>query len=184
MTPTTVSLIEAEYRRYKALAEGAVEQLQPAELETRSPATNSVATIMWHIAGNLASRFTDFLTSDGEKSWRDRESEFEERTASGPELLDKWEQGWSVLFGALHDLQDADLIRTVTIRGVELRVDEALFRSLAHTSYHVGQIVHVGKALRGDAWRYLSIPPGESADYNANPTAEKAASYVQNSGSP
>jgi uncharacterized damage-inducible protein DinB len=180
MTRTTISLIEAEYRRYKALADSAVDQLRPEELEARVPATNSVATIMWHISGNLTSRFTEFLTTDGEKPWRDRESEFEERAASGPELREKWEEGWSVLFGTLGALQDDDLTRTITIRGVELRVDEALFRSLAHTSYHVGQIVHIGKDLRGDAWRYLSIPPGGSAAYNANPTSEKAGESARN----
>ena len=128
---------------------------------------------MWHIAGNLASRFTDFLTSDGEKPWRDRESEFARRTVTRDELGAKWEAGWSALLGALAGLDDAHLPATVTIRGVGLSVLEALHRSLSHTAYHVGQIVFLAKALRGGDWKWLTIPPGGSADYNTNPAHEK-----------
>ena len=169
-----VASIEGEYRRYKQLGEGAIEQLSEEQLRQASgPGTNSVATIVWHVSGNLASRFTDFLTSDGEKPWRDRDSEFLERSVSRAELLEKWEAGWAVLFASLVELDDAKLHAVVKIRGVALSVHDALHRSLAHTSYHVGQIVFLAKQLRSGQWRYLTIPPGGSAAYNKNPFAEK-----------
>lgn len=179
MTPgrPLVGAIEAEYRRYQALGQGALEQLSDAQLcQADGSGGNSIATIVWHVSGNLVSRFTDFLDSDGEKPWRDRESEFLARTVSRPELLEQWEKGWSVLLQSLGGLGDDRLHTAVTIRGVPLSVHEALLRSLAHTSYHVGQIVFLAKALRGGDWRYLTIPPGQSAAYNANPIAEKPPS--------
>ncbi len=172
---TLLSSIEAEYRRYKLLAESAIEQLEDKDLR-RSLAEgsgNCVATIVGHVAGNLESRFTDFLTSDGEKPWRNRDSEFELRAETRAELVQRWERGWARLQGSLASLSDADLTRTVTIRGVPHAVHEALHRSLAHTSYHVGQIVLVARSLRGSGWRFLSIPPGASAEYNRNPDMEK-----------
>jgi uncharacterized protein DUF1572 len=174
---TLVAAIEAEYRRYQALGDRSLEQLTDAQLTQRGgEESNSIATIVWHVSGNLASRFTDFLDSDGEKPWRDRESEFRARTVARPELLEKWEKGWAVLFGSLAGLGDDRLPSTVTIRGVGLSVHEALLRSLAHTAYHVGQIVFLAKALRGADWRWLTIPPGQSAAYNANPKFEKPPS--------
>jgi uncharacterized damage-inducible protein DinB len=168
-----LSSIESEYRRYDALARRAIEQLDEAELARADDGGNSVATIAWHVGGNLVSRFTDFLTTDGEKPWRDREGEFEARRPTRAELLAHWERGQEALFGALAELSDADLARSVTIRGVALTVAEALQRSLAHTAYHVGQIVLRARALRGAGWRFLSIPPGGSAAYAADPTREK-----------
>ena len=168
-----IASVEGEYRRYKALGEGALNQLEDGQLAAASSVSNSIATIFWHISGNLKSRFTDFLTSDGEKPWRDRDSEFLARDVTRTELLAKWNDGWQVLFQALTDLNDADLDRTVTIRGQPLSVAQALHRSLAHTSYHVGQVVYVAKSLRGTDWRYLSIPPGQSAPYNKAPTLER-----------
>jgi len=162
MRRTVVASIEGEYRRYKTLGENAVNQLPDAQLADAAGSSNSIAIIVWHLAGNLTSRFTDFLTSDGEKLWRDRDSEFLARQVTRAELQAKWEDGWRVLFAALSALTDADLAKTVTIRGQPHTVAEALHRSLAHTSYHVGQIVFVAKALRGADWRYLSIPPGRS----------------------
>lgn len=172
-------LFESEHRRYKSLGEGAFKQLDSAQLSDRTLGTNSVATIVWHVSGNLESRFTDFLTNDGEKPWRDRESEFASRSVSLAEVEEKWERGWGVLLDQLASLSDSDLTRTVTIRGIPHRVDEALLRSLAHTSYHVGQIVYVAKTLKGEDWRYLSIPPGGSAAYNANPTSEKGSEHAR-----
>ncbi len=169
-----IDSIRSEYGRYKQLAEDAMAQLEEESLAAPGPNDgNSIATICWHMSGNLASRFTDFLTSDGEKPWRRREEEFYARHVTRAELLAKWAQGWDVLFHALADLNDADLGRTVTIRQQPLRVHEALHRSLAHTSYHVGQIVYLAKAMRGKDWRYLSIPPGQSAAYNAAPDKER-----------
>jgi hypothetical protein len=166
--------IEGEYRRYKALGEGAIEQLADGELSQVGPSGgNSIATLVWHISGNLTSRFTDFLQSDGEKPWRDRETEFLHRTVTRAELREKWEKGWTVLFRSLAELDDEGLHAVVKIRGVPLSVHGALHRSLAHTSYHVGQIVFLGKAFRGGEWKYLSVPPAGSAAYNANPFAEK-----------
>jgi hypothetical protein len=169
-----VESIEAEFRRYKKLAEGALAQLTDSELDaTPSSADNSVAVIVQHVGGNLRSRFTDFLASDGEKPWRDREREFEPRGAGRDELMALWEGGWTALAGALAGLDDGRLGRQVVIRGQPLTVIEALHRALAHVAYHVGQIVFVAKGLRGADWSYLSIPPGRSDDYNRNPTLER-----------
>lgn len=176
MSPIIES-IRAEYERYKALAEGAIAQLSDADLHAPAQA-NSIAIVVWHVSGNLASRFTDFLTTDGEKPWRNREEEFAQRTVSRAELLEKWNRGWSVLFGALDALTDADLARTVTIRRQSMRVHEALHRSLAHTSYHVGQIVYIAKAIRANDWTSLSIPPGGSQAYNENPTSERPRAHA------
>src|SRR5262249_42219290 len=126
------------------------------------------------VAGNLKSRFTDFLTSDGEKPWRHRDSEFEPRPdITRPDLLEIWNAGWAALFAALSPLSDEDLSRTVTIRGEMCLVHEALHRLLAHTSYHVGQIVYLVKSYRASDWKYLTIPPGKSEEYNRNPAHEK-----------
>jgi uncharacterized damage-inducible protein DinB len=132
-----------------------------------------VAAIVWHISGNLRSRFTDFLTTDGEKPWRDRESEFALRAVSADEVRAKWEEGWDVLFRALAALSDDDLSRTVVIRGQDLSVLDALQRSVTHASYHVGQIVFLARSLRGKRWEWLTIPPGQSDAYNQNPRGEK-----------
>lgn len=179
MARELVGFFEGEYRRYKALGERAIEQLSSEEVSDESLDGSSVATLVWHIAGNLESRFTDFLDSDGEKPWRDREAEFASRAPSLEDLRSRWNQGWGVLLDALAGLTDADLTRVVTIRGTALRADQALLRSLAHTSHHVGQIVYVAKALKGAEWEYLSIPPGGSADYNANPTSETGAAHAE-----
>ena len=161
-----VGSIRAEFLRYKDLAEGALAQIKDDEL-TR------VTTICWHVGGNLRSRFTDFLTTDSEKPWRNREAEFDERTVTRAELLAHWEAGWSTLLEALNELTDAHLDKSVTIRGQRLAVHEALHRALAHVAYHVGQIVYVAKELRGAEWKSLSIPRGQSDSYNSHPTKEK-----------
>jgi len=169
-----VASIEGEYRRYRSLAERTMEQLDADQLVSRpSEESNSVATLAWHISGNLESRFTDFLTTDGEKPWRQREDEFAVREASPGEIREKWDRGWTVLLDTLADLVDADLSRRITIRGVEHTVTEALHRSLAHTAYHVGQMTYRGKVLAAGDWTYLSIAPGKTAEYNRNPDREK-----------
>jgi uncharacterized damage-inducible protein DinB len=166
-----IDSIRAEYLRYKGLAEAAIDQLSDDELSAQDPnGGNSIAVICWHISGNLRSRFTEFLTSDGEKPWRKREEEFRARTVTRAALLSKWNEGWDALLGTLATLTDEQLELTVTIRGQPLRVHEALHRSLAHLSYHVGQIVYVAKATRGKDWKYLSIPPGKSDAVNLAPT--------------
>jgi hypothetical protein len=154
-----IDSLEREYRRYKAYAEATFDQLSDEEL-AQVPAAdgNSVAVLVWHVSGNLKSRFTDFLTTDGEKAWRRRESEFDDRHVSRVELRAKWDEGFGVLFAALDTLSDADLGKTVAIRGESMKVHEALHRSLAHTCSHVGQIVLLGKTMRGSGWRTLTIP--------------------------
>jgi Protein of unknown function (DUF1572) len=177
---TLIQPIEAEYRRYRALAEAALDQVPESLLCTPGPSGgNSLATICWHVSGNLRSRFTDFLDSDGEKPWRHREEEFQPRAVSRAELRVKWAEGWEVLFATLAALRDEDFAKPVQIRGQSLTVHEALLRSLAHASYHVGQIVTVAHAFRGEDWVYLSIPPGQSAAYNANPSFEKPLAHVK-----
>jgi uncharacterized damage-inducible protein DinB len=176
---TIVESVRAEYVRYKTMAEAAIGQLDDAQLAAHTSGnSNSIATICWHVAGNLKSRFTDFLTSDGEKPWRHREEEFERRTVTKAELLEKWEDGWTAVLAALGGLRDDQLHGTVTIRRQSLEVHEALHRSLAHLAYHVGQIVFIAKSLRGSDWTYLSIPPGKSDEYNRNPTGEHAAGHT------
>lgn len=175
-----VASIRAEFLRYRALAEGALRQVSDAELSAPGPdAANSLAVICWHISGNLQSRFTDFLTTDGEKPWRRRDEEFAARKVTHAELQAKWEAGWNTLLRALEELDDTHLDHAVIIRGQPLSVIEALHRALAHCSYHVGQIVYVAKAFRGDQWSSLSIPLGQSEAYNRQATMEHAADHVK-----
>jgi hypothetical protein len=158
-----IGSIEAEYRRYKTYAEKTFAQLDDAQLARVLGADgNSIAIIAWHVAGNLKSRFTDFLTTDGEKPWRQRESEFDERRVTRAELQEKWDDGFGVLFATLAGLSDEDFGKRVAIRGESMAVHDALHRSLAHTASHVGQIVLLGKTLRGAEWRTLTIPRGGS----------------------
>jgi hypothetical protein len=169
-----IDSIESEFRRYKSVGDGALAQLTDEELtKIAAPGGNSAAVLVWHLSGNFASRFTDFLTSDGEKPWRKRDEEFEERVVTRDELVFKWNSGWATLFNALAELTDRNLDDAVTIRGVPFKVHEAPHRSLAHASYHVGQIVFLAKSFRGEAWSTLSIARGASQAYNANPTRER-----------
>jgi|SRR5688572_7830261 len=174
-----VRVFEAEFNRYKALGDAALAQLGDEDVSRRPPGGgNSVAIIVWHVGGNLESRFTDFLTADGEKPWRDRDQEFEARAVTLAEVAAKWERGWNAVHGALASLSDARLADRVTIRGQGLSVIEALARSLAHTANHVGQIVFLAKMWQGDDWKCLSIPLGASRTYNANPRSEKPADHA------
>jgi hypothetical protein len=175
-----IESIRGEYQRYKKLAEAAMSQVEESRLSAAPSAEgNSIAMIGWHVAGNLKSRFTDFLTSDGEKPWRNREEEFEGRTVSRAELFEKWEDGWKALFSALDGLSDDLLDREVTIRGQAIPVLDALHRSLAHTSYHVGQIVFLAKHLRRESWKSLSIPRGKSEEVFRGATASPAGPSPQ-----
>jgi uncharacterized damage-inducible protein DinB len=175
-----VASIRGEYLRYKALAEAAISQVEEVELSAKpTTVSNSIATICWHISGNLESRFTEFLTSDGEKPWRAREEEFLARTVTREELLAKWGRGWDALMQALGELSDDDLQRSVTIRRQSFSVVDALHRSLSHVAYHVGQIVYIGKSMRGDEWRYLTIAPGQSDTYNQAPGNDGAVAFAQ-----
>ena len=153
---------------YKDLGEKALAQVREEDLHRAvGEDGNSIAVIMRHIAGNARSRFTDFLTSDGEKPWRDREAEFMEDRATRIALLAEWDTGWACLLGVLDGLTDADLGRVVYIRNEAHMVEEALLRQLAHYAYHVGQIVLLARAFVGSGWASLSIPRGMSAAFNA-----------------
>jgi hypothetical protein len=164
-----------EFRRYRQLGERALAQLPDAALNhVGAPDGNSPAMLVRHLSGNFASRFTDFLTTDGEKPWRDREQEFAERPYARAEMDALWAEGWGVLEATLAGLRDADLTRTVTIRGEPWSVHAALTRSLAHAAYHVGQLVLLARQSATAPWQWLSIPKGASAAYNAAPNLERA----------
>ena len=156
--------IRAEYRRYKALGEAALDQVRDDELsKAGSPGENSLAVICWHLSGNLRSRFTDFLTTDGEKPDRDRDAEFEMADrVSRDELRGWWDEGWAIALASIESLTPGDLERIVTIRGESFHVVEALNRLATHAAYHVGQIVLLAKHFAGPNWKSLSIPKGQS----------------------
>jgi hypothetical protein len=156
-----------EFRRIKDLGERAIAQLDERELNTAlAPGANSVAVLVRHLAGNMRSRWTDFLTTDGEKPDRDRDSEFDETPLTRDALLERWNGGWQCLFDALARLTDADMGRTVIIRHEPHTVVQAIQRQVAHYAGHVHQIVMIGKCLKGDAWKTLSIPRGGSQAFN------------------
>ena len=157
------------FQQYKTLADRALAQLSDAEWLCRpAPGSNSAAVIVQHMAGNLRSRFTDFLTTDGEKPTRQRDQEFEEpRDVAGiPALRQEWDAAWRILFDLLNELQPADLLRTVTIRGEAHTVLEAVQRQVAHYASHVGQLVQLAKIIRADDFQSLSIPRGQSQQFN------------------
>jgi len=169
-----------EYKRYKALAEAAIGQISDEELTRLGPGGgNSIEMLVRHLSGNLKSRFTGFRTSDGEKPWRKRDDEFEAASLTRTELMSAWEAAWATVLAEVSQLTDTDLHGTVTIRQQPLRIDEALHRSLAHTAYHVGQIVYLAKEMRGEGWRTLSIPKGKSEEYNRQATRETAAAHAE-----
>jgi uncharacterized damage-inducible protein DinB len=164
------------FRKQKDLAEQAIGQLADAEF-FQKPAehSNSVAAIVKHLAGNLKSRWTDFLTSDGDKPWRDRDNEF----VIGPQdsrerLLAAWQEGWAALFGTLAALTEQDLLRKVTIRGEEHSVLQAIHRSLTHSAYHAGQVLYVARLVKTGEWRYVTIPPGQSQRFR-----DQGGSYLK-----
>lgn len=156
-------------RGHKQLAEGAMAQLSEQEFfASPDPESNSVAIIVKHLAGSLRSRFTDFLTSDGEKPDRHRDQEFAMASgATREEVLRWWDESWQIAFDSLQSLQAGDLERTVTIRGQPHSVLQALNRALAHCAYHAGQIAFLAKHWKGAEWKSLSVPKGQSEQYNA-----------------
>jgi hypothetical protein len=163
-----------EYNRYRVLGEKAIAQATDGALNHVPVGDgNSIAMIVRHVSGNLTSRFTDFLTTDGEKPTRDRDGEFTDGFWSRDEITSAWASGFDVVERELGKLGDEDLTRTVTIRATPLSVHEALARSIAHTAMHTGQIILLAKIEAGERWATLSIPRGQSAQYNANPTLEK-----------
>lgn len=157
----------AIFHQFKKLAEAALAQVSDEQLQTvLDPESNSLALIVKHMAGNMRSRWTDFLTTDGEKPDRNRDSEFEEPPATRAELMQLWEEGWNRLFGALEPLTDADLGRTITIRSEAHSVMQAINRQVAHYAYHCGQIVFLAKHLQSENWKCLSVPRKKSDEFN------------------
>lgn len=164
------------FRYYKKLAEGAMEQVADEQLFAVLDAeANSIAIIVKHMTGNMRSRWTNFLTTDGEKPDRNRDSEFVDPPATRAALLADWENGWSRLFSALEPLTDADLARTITIRGEAHSVMQAINRQLAHYPHHVGQIVLLAKHFASDHWKSLSVPRNQSAEFNRKVAAGEAS---------
>src|SRR5438270_13609557 len=155
------------FKSNKGWADKAIAQLPDDKLHIALDAnTNSIAVIMRHVAGNLLSRWTDFLTTDGEKPWRDRDAEFVDAAVSRADLLELWERGWACLRATVTSLTPEDLGKTVLIRGEPHSVPLALARSLGHTCYHVGQIVQVARVHAGEKWNTLTIPRGGSGSFN------------------
>lgn len=175
----TTSYIEdarAIFRQSKKLADGAIAQVADSDLtRTLDPEMNSIAIVMKHMAGNMLSRWIDFLTTDGEKPARHRDSEFEDPPDTRAELLAMWERGWAALFGALDPLTDADLGRTITIRGEAHSVMQAINRQVAHYSYHVGQIIMLAKHFQSSNWKSLSVPRNKSEEFNRRVLAGEAS---------
>jgi hypothetical protein len=175
----TTSYIEealAVFRQYKKLAEGAMAQVSDDQLfTTLDGEMNSIALIVKHMTGNMRSRWSDFLTTDGEKADRNRDSEFVEPPETREAVMERWEKGWQLVFDAIEPLTDADLIRIVTIRGEPHSVMQAINRQVAHYSSHIGQIVFLAKHLAGPNWESLSVPRNRSAEFNRRVVAGEAS---------
>lgn len=168
MNTTYLPSIITQFEYYKMLGEKTFDQLSETQLVWKAnEESNSIANIVRHLWGNMLSRWTDFLISDGEKAWRDREAEFAVDSATREEMMMQWDEGWACLFAALRPLTEDDLEKIIYIRNQGHTVTEAMNRQLAHYASHIGQIVFIGKLLRGNAWESLSIPRGQSGTYNA-----------------
>ena len=164
---TLVTEFEDEFRNIKRACEKAISQIDDGSLHAKINAEqNSVAVVIQHVGGNLVSRFTDFLTADGEKPGRNREGEFEDRQLSRSQLMEIWERGWSCLLTAIAPLTDADLSKTAMIRKEPHSVHKALLRAATHLSWHAAQFAMIGKHFKGTDWKYLTIPPKQSGDFN------------------
>jgi uncharacterized protein DUF1572 len=175
----TTSYLEdslAVFRYYKNLGERAIDQVTDEQLfAVLDDEMNSIAIVVKHMAGNMRSRWRDFLTSDGEKPDRNRDSEFEDPPPTREALMKLWAEGWDFIFTALEPLSEAEMSRTVTIRGEPHSVMQAINRQIAHYAYHVGQIVWLAKHLQHGRWKPLSIPRGRSADFNTRVRAGEAS---------
>lgn len=159
-------IVKDRFQKVKDLGDKTMEQLSEEEIHWRfNNESNSIAIIIKHLSGNMLSRWTDFLHSDGENRNRDRDQEFIDTIKSKIEITDVWEKGWQTLFNALNQLKEVDLLSNISIRGENHLVLEAIERQLAHYAYHVGQIVYIGKQLKDTSWKSLSIPKGESESF-------------------
>lgn len=175
--PSLIPSWRSTFAAQKKSAEAAFFQLSDAQLhQPISPNTNSAAVIIQHMAGNMLARWTDWLTTDGEKTTRNRDAEFIDQGLSRADLIALWERGWSAVFAALDALTPADLDRTITIRGEPHSVPDAAHRQIAHYAYHAGQLHLIARTLVGnDAWRWLTIPPGQSLSFNQQMVAKHGA---------
>ena len=159
--------ITKQFEYYKMLGEKTFEQISEEKLFWKlNEESNSISMIVKHLNGNMLSRWTDFLNSDGEKEWRKRDEEFDNNIRTKKELLSKWNEGWKCLFSAINPLTENDLEKEIYIRNMGHSIVEAINRQIAHYSYHIGQIVFIGKVIQNENWNSLSIPKGESKEYN------------------
>ena len=159
----------ARFKYYKDLGDKTFEQLNDWDLHYQpNEESNSISIIIRHMSGNMLSRWTNFLTEDGEKKWRDRDNEFEAQDMTKQQLVEYWQKGWDCFFEALENLKKKDLKKTVYIREEPLSVIDAINRQLAHYPYHIGQVIHIAKTIKGKKFRNLSIPKGGSGQYNQN----------------
>ena len=167
MTNNYLESVRKQFEYYKMLGEKTIDQLPEDKLFWQyNEASNSIAVIVKHLWGNMLSRWTDFLTSDGEKEWRNRDGEFEASIKTKEELIEKWNEGWNCLFTALDSVNEDNFDTTIYIRNMGHTITEAINRQLAHYSYHIGQIVYIGRMVQNENWKSLSIPKGESVTYN------------------
>jgi len=163
-----------QFQYYKRLGDKTFEQLNNDELHWKPNVySNNVAIVVKHIVGNMLSRWTNFLTEDGEKDWRMRDSEFEDTYQTKEEMIEAWEKGWQCLFDAITPLKAEDLDRIIYIRNQGQTVVDAINRQLAHYAYHIGQIVYIGTLIRDTDWKSLSLPKGQSATYNKSKFDQK-----------
>jgi len=171
------SFLESAIKRlsyYKELGDKTFEQLDEKDLHFIPNAeSNSIALIIQHVAGNMLSRWTDFLTTDGEKDWRNRDTEFEEQDLTKQQLLDLWQKGWDCFLNTLRSLTPGDLLKTIYIRSEGLLVIDAINRQLAHYPYHVGQIIYLAKVIKNEEWQNLSIAKGHSNQFNQQMHAKR-----------
>jgi hypothetical protein len=181
MVPNDNYLISTRklFRYYKSLGDAVIERIDEQGLHWQyNVDSNSIAVIIKHISGNSLSRWSDFLKSDGEKEWRDRDAEFENTDLNKQQLTQLWEQGWQCLFDAIDPLTGDDLMRVAYIRNEGHTVIEAMNRQLAHLPYHIGQMVFIAKMIEGAGWQSLTIPKGQSQTYNQNKfSADKADQF-------
>lgn len=172
MTDSTLKNTINVFEYYKSLGEKAMAQIsEKALFQMPDEKSNSISVIVKHLHGNMLSRWTDFLTTDGEKEWRDRDFEFEETIETREEVMKQWNEGWACVFSALNALQPEDFDKTVYIRNMGQTVLEAIMRQMAHYAYHIGQIVYLARLFNEGDWKTLTIPKGGSAAYNKEKNA-------------
>lgn len=180
-----VSLFQKRFQYYKDLVDKTFVQLSDDQLFWQpNEESNSVTIIVKHLAGNMISRWTNFLTEDGEKSWRNRDDEFVNDFKTRGEMLEFWEKGWKVLFDALNQMNEENLNQEITIRGERHTVLDAVLRQLAHYPYHIGQIVYIAKILKNKDWQTLSIARNKSQDYNIEMMKKQSAEEIPQNASP